>query len=277
MMNVGARTKWSWLVWHCLIFCLIDLAPLVAATSGGVTLPPVDERLRPIFRLESEKGAELYQNFSTLETNGDQILAFRAFVSRRWPSGLVPVYLVKKKERMALQRFPPRGQEGLIEPLFFALPTKGEDTNRNLLGRWECIATHEDGAEEYFAWDLTLRGSDLVGRFDVDTDFRFASILRGHFLKNQVRFDIQYIEAKYRLEGSLEQGDLEGEWSRVDEDGMGTWKALRPELPPPLPKGGLCHLWAFKKEGFPEIYRVEGQSIDSDWVREDQPICQVWR
>lgn len=276
-MNLDARVTWFWFIWCCLGFRLLDVAPVRAAIAEGVTLPPADEQLRPIFRLQSEKRGETYQTFSTIENIGNQILAFRALVSRRWPSGLVPIFLVKKKDGIALQRFPPRGQEGLIEPLFFGLPSQGEETNRELLGRWECIATHEDGAKEYFSWDFTLQGSDLIGRFDVDTDFRFASILNGRLLKNQIRLDVQYIEAKYHLEGLMEQGDLKGEWSRTDEEGEGTWEAHRPELPPRLPQAEVCHLWAFNKEGHSVIYRVEGQAIDPGWIRDDQPVCQVWR
>lgn len=247
-----------------------------ALPQEGASIPS-EGLLKPIFRIRTGEGLENYQTFSHLKIDQSQVVAFRAIVSRRWPSGMVPVYLVKRAGTIRLQRFPPTGQEALVEPLFFGLPSASERTNRDLLGRWECIATHEDGAEDYFAWDLTLRGSDLVGRFDVDTDFRFASILGGHLLKNQIRFDVQYIEAKYRLEGILERGELKGDWWRVNENGKGTWKALRPEPTRRLPQEGLVHLWEYSQEGQPSIYRVEGQTVEASWIREDQPICLVWQ
>ena len=274
-MRCHAQMKGKFLI--CFGLCLVGVMFVTAAVPSEVARPSAEERLGPIFRIENEKGAETYQTFSKRENIESQIIAFRAIVSRRWPSGMVPIFLVKKKQGIALQRFPPGGQEGLIEPLFFGLLPQGEETNRDLLGRWECIAIHDDGAKEYFSWDFTLQGSDLVGRFDIDTDFRFASIMKGRFLKNQIRLDVQYIEASYHLEGLIERGNLKGDWSRTDEEGEGTWEAHRPEMPPRLPKAGLCHLWAFNKEGHSEVYRVEGHSIGSDWVRGDQPICQVWR
>lgn len=274
-MRCLAQLKGSFLIVFGL--CFVGMMFVTAAVPTEPAQGSTEGNLHPIFRIKNGNGAENYQTFSTRENIESQTLAFRAVVSRRWPSGLVPIFLVRKKGGITLRRFPPSGQEGLIEPLFFGLPSEGEETKRDLLGRWECIATHEDGAKEYFSWDLTLQGSDLVGRFDVDTDFRFASIMNGHFLKDQIRMDVQYIEARYHLEGQMAQGDLSGEWSRTDEEGKGTWEAQRPELPPRLPKAGLCHLWAFKKDGHSEIYRVEGQAIDPDWIRDEQPLCRLWR
>ena len=232
------------------------------------------ETLQPVYRVLREEHREEYRTFSK---SGDPI-AFRAVVARRWPSGLVPVFSVRRKGRVTLQRFAPRGQEALTEPLFFALPGVGETTNRELLGRWECVATHDaDGAKEFFAWDLCLLGTELRGRFDIDTDFRFASIEAGRIVGDKIEFGVRYIEAQYRLEGNWRTGTMEGTWRKLDDATTGSWQAERPSPCPRLPEGEACELWAFEHGEHGVVFRLEGEALGPGWVRRKEPICRVWR
>src|SRR6186713_2742276 len=47
---------------------------------------------------------------------------FDALPTDEWGHGLVSVYGVRRNSQFRLSRQPPRGEENLVDPLFFALP-----------------------------------------------------------------------------------------------------------------------------------------------------------
>ncbi len=242
--------------------------------SGDLRAALVEESLlSQVFRVRNDSGLEEYR---TLALRGEAP-AFRAVVARRWPSGMVPVYAVKRGNGMVLQRFPPRGQEGLVEPLFFGLPCRNERTDLNLLGRWECIARHADGAEEYFSWDLAVKGEEVVGRFDIDTDFRFASIVKGEWRPPRLKLEVVYIRAEYHLSGVLGPDGLSGEWTHVGEEDGGTWEATRVEKVPELSLKSLVALVSYQRADGEVCFRLEGDDPGDGWKRESQNLCRVWR
>lgn len=237
-----------------------------------------DERLTSIYQVVGADGEASYQQLIGSSHPSTQTKrAFRAIVSHRWPPDLVPIYRFKRRGQLTYARFPPTGQEAISTPFFFALPLLTESTERKLLGRWACIATHSDGAKEYFAWDLTAQGHEVAGRFDVDTDFRFASIVEGSFRDGQIELKVKYIEANYRLWGRFMGSKLKGEWIRQGESReRGDWEAERDDPLLQLAERGV-DLWVCRREGRSPRLVVEGETIEEGWERDSLPLCRVWR
>ena len=263
--------------WHgfstpcLLVFCLF----LGGSFPGAILDAEEQPRLRDVVRIQSVNGKERYRFKESSE--GEQTVVFRAFAARRWPGGLVPVFELGRSGSLRLGRFPRTGHEGLVEPLFYGLSSPEEETNVAILGRWECRGNYWDGAEEVFDWELTARGTKVVGRFDTDTDFRFASILEGSLRGDQFRLMVQYIDARYELVGLFKDGALKGEWIQVGESGKGHWQAVRYDKMPPEYPANVVPLWPCFREGAEVRYRLEGEMIEAGWTRGEQPLCLVWR
>lgn len=105
---------------------------------------------------------------------------FRAIVSRRWPAGLVPVFAHQIGGSFRLSRTPVAGREADEEPLFFGWPCDKESQPVRINGHWAVQTKRGDGSKIRFALDLASVGGLIFGRFDPDTDYRFASINGGN-------------------------------------------------------------------------------------------------
>ena len=151
---------------------------------------------------------------------------FFALISQTWPSGFIPIYQTRRKDgSMKLSRRLTQGRENFVEPLFFALPPTDEPQVGEISGRWSCEATHHDGTIDFLHWEITLVGHTIVGRFDQDTDYRFAWITEGSFHDPLILLNAEYIDAQYQLRGKLSEGFLQGTWRHLEDDDGGTWQA----------------------------------------------------
>ena len=151
---------------------------------------------------------------------------FFAVTSQTWPRGFIPIYQTRRKDgSMKLSRRLTQGRENFVEPLFFALPPGDEPRVSEISGRWSCEATHHDGSIDFLHWEITLIGHTIVGRFDQDTDYRFAWITEGSFNDPLIRLNAEYLDARYQLTGKLSEGFLEGTWRHLEDDDGGTWRA----------------------------------------------------
>ena len=246
--------------------------------EGGMMAAAVSEPMRLVVRRQAQHGAESY----ALLGGGDDRLSkeavgFYVVSARQWPAGLVPVFFHRRRGEQRLERFPLTGREAISEPLFFAALPEREGTDRRLPGRWVCRAWHEDGVGEFFSWDLTAREDRVGGRFDVDTDFRFASIWKGKYVNGRLMLEIRYIEAQYQLVGQWIDGRLAGEWTRVNEEGRGTWEATRGKGVAIPASFKTVRLWSYQTEDGSIRYRVEGEPVAKTWIRNSKPLCLVWR
>jgi len=170
--------------------------------------------------VERSQGAPLHQGASEAQPR------FFAVTSQTWPRGFIPIYQTRQKDgSIKLSRRLTQGRENFIEPLFFALPPGDEPRVAEISGRWSCEATHHDGTIDFLHWEITLIGHTIVGRFDQDTDYRFAWITEGSFNDPQIRLNAEYIDARYQLMGKLSGGFLEGTWRHLEDDDGGTWRA----------------------------------------------------
>lgn len=204
-------------------------------------------------------------------------VAFLAVTTNSWPAGLVPVFLVEKTNRFELRRHAPRGLENSTEPLFFALPLEDEPEASRIAGRWECHATRGDGSEVRLGWELAADAGKVSGRFDQNTDYRFAFVTGGSFRSNRLELHVEHGMDAYLLAGQWRDGRLEGQWRRADDAEQGNWEALRSETRP-LPDGEIVALYEWRRASDGALrYGVEKDPVGTDWERMARPLCRVWK
>jgi hypothetical protein len=185
----------------------------------------------------------------------------------------VPVFAVEKINRFELRRRPPRGQESYTEPLFFALPLEDEADALAIAGRWEVDAVRGDSRVD-FAFEFTTETNAVAGRFDQYSEYRFAYLMGGTFTSNLLQLRVEYVSDIYLLTATLVQGELAGDWRRIDNSEVGTWKARRREFR--LPSAGkVVELHEYRR-GHERRYAVSPESPGPDWQRSLRPLCKVW-
>ena len=194
-------------------------------------------------------------------------------------AGLVPLFTVDRQEVRALRRLPPKGQEQQFDPIAFVLPLEMEPGVGAVSGRWRVVSKKEDGAVHRLTWELAAAGKVVSGRFDPDTDFRFAHVMDGTLIDGRLGFRVEYIEDRYEVTGVAGADGWSGTWRRPDGSEKGQWSATRVplemkvELPP-----RAVPLWEWRKSGSREIwYGVEGQAPDgTGWTRTEPALGRVW-
>lgn len=250
---------------------MVSLGLTAALTAGAAD--GFDPGL--ILRSDDPRLGEVHSTFA-----GDKPAtnAFRAVLAREWPPGLVPVYAVERRGRYQLSRRPPKGQENFLEPLFFALPATGDTNATAIAGRWTVTATHRDGHHSALAWELTVEGDQVAGRFDPNTDYRFAFLTGGLWRTNRIELKVDYINDKFELEGHLTNQTFSGTWRRTDDGDDGVWQAVRPADSP----GGWAEArtvalyeWIHPETGR-RLYRPAGEDVEEPWQRQPEPLCRVW-
>jgi len=208
---------------------------------------------------------------------------FYAIVTNEWISGMAPIFAVQVNGKWELRRRPARGQENFTEPLFFALPPVDEPNVARLSGRWTCRAASEDGSKNHPALELALEGETVAGRFDPNTDYRFAFITGGRFRGDELELRVEYIKETYLLKGTWNSGRIKGTWVRSDESDKGTWEAERPpsaetsKLERQRSKD-LVALYEWRRsDGDSWRYELEERTLGPGWIRSQRPICRVWK
>ena len=245
---------------------VLTLAPLLRAAA-----------LEPIFELKHE-GRFITRNQIEFDKFQAQMQApaFLAVCTNVWPAGMVPVFAVERTNRFELRRRPPRGQESFSSPLFFALPREDEHDARKLAGHWEGTAHRPGGTRDYPAWELTLEGDVVAGRFDQNTEYRYAFVSGGTFRSNRLDLRVDYMNESWFLVADWTEGMLKGTWRRGDDSEQGSWEATRPQ--PFLPPGNAVPLfeWRRASDGA-RRYRLADETPGAEWERAPRPLCRVWR
>lgn len=203
--------------------------------------------------------------------------SFYAVISQTWPNGFVPIYALERRGQYTLSRRPPKGQEGYTEPLFFALPLDKESKQIFVAGQWEVSAPHADGLRDDFQWELGFSESQLFGRFDQGTDYRFAFLTGGSFDGQAIRIEVEYVGSHYELTGRQESGFMSGQWRHLDEGEHGTWRA-KPSAPIRLATDGFKTTaliqWKNKPSGT-VLYAPIGSFDGHEWQAMED-LCRVW-
>lgn len=194
-------------------------------------------------------------------------------------AGLVPLFVVERQEVRTLRRLPPKGQEQQFDPIAFVLPLETEPAVGAVSGRWRVVSKKEDGSVHRLTWEMAAAGKVVSGRFDPDTDYRFAHITDGTLIEGRLEFRVEYIEDRYEVRGEVGSDGWSGTWQRPDGSEKGHWSATRaqPEKPAQLPPRAVA-LWEWRKSGSPEVwYGVEGQAPEgTGWSRSDPALGRVW-
>ncbi|HEV2492272.1 MAG TPA: hypothetical protein VG204_04280 [Terriglobia bacterium] len=101
----------------------------------------------------------------------------------------------------------------------------------SLAGTWEGVAHAPDG-DEQFTMTLDQSGDDVKG--SIATDGGQLEITSGSYKNNALEIECETPDAKYRVTGKLQDGQLNGEWSKTggQNDNKGTWEAKRSEAKP---------------------------------------------
>jgi hypothetical protein len=162
------------------LIILLALSPILAqAADSPTTLVP-----QPVY--EHQPAPSQYEVSRQLPPDQPNAAPlFFAVVSRDWPAGLVPLFGVHKESQFDLRRRPRPGREPSSDPLFFARPMTNDIATSKLSGRWDCQSVDADGTRNDYGWDFALEGTNVAGRFDPDTDYRFAYVMGGGFVSNQ--------------------------------------------------------------------------------------------
>src|SRR4029078_7276861 len=138
-----------------------------------------------------------------------------------------------------------------------------EPDTAKLIGRWDCRATR-DGSKPSPSLELTLEGEHVAGRFDQNTDYRFAFITSGTFKSNLIELHIEYIKDAYLLTGRWQEGRLKGVWRRSHDSENGTWEATRPLAPPTLITHEAVALYEWRRSADGAYrYAAEGEQLDA--------------
>jgi hypothetical protein len=235
----------------------------------------------------AEPGVELVP-FVRGETNGipfvprkssDLPAVFSAVVDREWHPGLLPVFAVEKSGGWELRRRPGTGQENFLEPLFFGLPPEHEPEAAEVSGRWEVSATRADGSVLRLALELAAEGEAVSGRFDQNTDYRFAQLTGGSVRTNRLELAVKYINDDYRLIAQRRGDRWAGRWQRADDSEGGALELFRGLPPAALPAHGrLVALHEYRRQGSgARLYLLAGEPVPAGWIAEPRPLVRVWR
>lgn len=203
-------------------------------------------------------------------------VAFHAVVTNTWPAGLVPIFAVEKTNTFELRRRPGRGKENATEPLFFALPPEDEPEATKLAGRWELEAVRYSGSKEWPVWELAIEGDKVSGRFDQNTDYRFAYLMGGTFRSNTLELRVEYINDAYLITGHWQDGKMKGRWRRADDSEEGPWEGTRsPTKLPSNKRTAALYEWHRVSDNS-RRYVIETEKAGPEWERAARPLCRVW-
>lgn len=196
-----------------------------------------------------------------------------------WRPGLVPIFAVERHGITELRRRPPRGQENFSDPLFLALPAVTETESAALAGRWHVRAEGADSQRHQLTWELTSEDGQVAGRFDPNSEYRFAFVTSGTWRSNRLELLVDYVNEHFTLVGALAGGKLGGSWTKSDDSQSGTWTADR--LGDPLTKTSetfqLIELFVWTTEGEPSPhYGDRPPDAHRPWKKSARPLCRVW-
>ena len=227
--------------------------------------------LQPIYRVKDKLITSEDFDFRKLKPEIEGV-AFHAIVTNTWLSGLVPIFAVEMTNYVELRRRPRRGKENATEPLFFALPPQDEPEAGKVAGRWELEAVRFSGSKEYPIWELAIEGDQVSGRFDQNSDYRFAYLMGGTFRSNALELRVEYINDAYIIQGLWHDGRMKGRWRRVDDSEEGPWEASRVDAKLPGATN-VINLYEWRRDNL-RWYGTEKEK--PGWTRAARPLCRVW-
>ncbi len=270
---------------HRFAHSLVVILQLLLTTVPDVGAAPEQAGLTEIFQLTTPSNTPAWINARQTNLPAYQGLekqpAWLGMADDDGRAGLVPIYAIERRGFTELRRRPPRGQENFVEPLFYALPLATETNAAVIAGSWQVRATTAEAQRHQLIWELAIEGDQISGRFDQDTEYRFAFITGGTWRSNRLELLVDYVNEHFTLVGALTGNNLTGTWRRTDDSQSGTWTAERLGNPVATPLGSqveVVDLFAWQAPGNPAPrYSVEPPDASGRWQRAEQPLARVWR
>ncbi len=201
---------------------------------------------------------------------------FRARTGRGWPSGWVPVFVVPHDTGNELRRTPPRGLEADATPVFFALPASDESGSAEISGRWEVRAERSDGSRLRFSLELAAHRGSLLGRFDPDTDYRFARLTGGTWNTGSMTGRVEYIQDRFELRARRFGNRLSGRWRNEEGSEDAGWTAERPDPEPAMPPGTVVDLLGWTGPNGTRTWKLRSTPPGPGWSPDTEALCRVW-
>jgi hypothetical protein len=192
----------------------------------------------------------------------------------------VPLFVVEREGGPAeLRRLPAKGRENQAEPVGWLLPALDDPSAPTVAGRWQVTADRVGGSKAWFDWELAAVDGRVAGRFDQDTDYRFAFLTGGTLRTNRLELAAEYVQDRFQLEGVWDGQEWKGRWRREDDGESGAWRAIRREPGRSVPDlEGARLLWEWRRtNGVPAVsYQWDGDSPGDGWQRSGRPLGRAW-
>lgn len=242
----------------------IATAPCPGIAAGPSTLAPATPGTgAPLRLLLLDLGADAREGrhrLSSTQAPGSRVIA-EVLPPGSERRGSVALFDVFARGRAELRRLPAQGREDDATPLCRILERGNHDpATPEVDGRWRVVSRGSDGAVNRLTWEWWGDGRELAGRFDPDTDYRFAQLARGIHDGRRVAFLVHYIQDRYEVTGVATAGGWAGSWRKVGEDGHGTWNAERAS-----PEEANAHAPSRQREPAVALRRWIKKSDGSAW------------
>lgn len=261
---------------------LTVIGALVSSTILTADDPKTLEPSPVFFHVSDELANTYTSDGNTSEFVRENKIAsecFHAMESTEWPGGLIPIFGFFTRGEFRLSRTPKTGWENLLEPIFFALPPVNETNAAPLTGMWSVSAINPEGHTDQFNWELTTDGSRIAGRFDLNTDYRFATISRGAWDGSRLSLKVDHINDHFELTGRLAGDKFSGTWRKLEEFDGGRWTAWRTSGPATIDANGFetvpLHEWTHRSTG-ERSYSTDPSRAEANLLQSENPICRVW-
>jgi hypothetical protein len=226
----------------------------------------------PVYSLNQQSNGNIYHLRETVDSSGMwnnvQEVAFFAFPPNRAIKTLVPIFQ-DSDEHGAILRI-----EGSGKPLFYGLPADAK-VDKKFIGSWDGKITDDFIFIKEFKMHIDYDGEKYTGKFE-DAGL---SVLKLSVDNDTLMLNVQYVDRKYELIGTVEAGMLSGSWHGAAPPMAGTWEAkVTDHLQHPLHSPLLAPLYCYvnPKTG-KRFYSTNIESKEKGFHREKKPLCRVWK
>ncbi len=229
----------------------------------------------PVYQVTSADGLTRYLLREGVESRNEwqniKEISFFALPSDRRREGLVPVFTTMSKRGMILTLEPP-AKTTYVQPLFYALPTKQEESDEMIAGTWNCTARDSDGSEFPFTLEIRVEGEIVQGHLDQD------EIMEGTYREGRIELPLKQGDDRYRVVGRLQGGKLIGDWTEINTGKSGTWEGKADQSGVKWKKSSdIIPLYEYRYADGTRIYSTEPKIPNQQLQRSVDPICRVWR
>jgi hypothetical protein len=226
----------------------------------------------PVYSLDRQSRENVYYLRETVDShvlwNNVMDVAFFAFSPNRALKTLVPIFQDSDKHGILLRT------EGSGKPLFYALPADAK-VDKKFIGSWAGKITDNFIFTKEFKMHIDYDGEKYTGKFE-DAGL---SILKISVDNDTLMLNVQYVDRKYELIGTVEAGMLSGRWHGAEPPMAGTWEAkVTDHLQHPVhsPLVAPLYLYVNQKTG-KRYYSTKTESEEKGFRRENKPLCRVWK